>query len=419
MEPVSLVVVAILLGGYALLSRRLSHTVVSSAMFFVAGGYLVGDAGLGWVELTPQSTPLRVLAEATLTFVLFTDASRLRVGLLRKESQIPVRLLGIGLPLTIVLGAVVAMATFPSLLVAEAAVLAIVLAPTDAALGQAVVTDRRLPTRISQGLNVESGLNDGLCVPLLLLALGWLDTETGSAGLGGALTLVAQEIGFGVLAGAAAGAAGALGLRVASQHGLTEAQWQRVVPLSAAALSYGAADLVGGSGFIAAFVGGVTFGLLHRQADDGVTSLVDESGAVLDAVTFMALGAVLLGPALEAVDVRVAVYAVLSLTVVRMVPVALSLLGTGAQAATVAYTGWFGPRGLASVVFGVIIVDDGHLTHSDPVLTAIVVTILLSVVAHGMSAVPLTDRYVRWYERHAGPDSMESVSVTRRRWRRG
>src|SRR5262245_61899878 len=208
MDSWSLAVVAGVIVAYAAVSRRLELSIVSAAMVFVTAGFIAGPDVLGWFDQKIESESVRVLAEATLTLVLFQDASRLDLGALRRELAVPVRLLAVGLPLTIVAGMLAAVGVLSQLLWVEALVLAVVLAPTDAALGQAVVTDERLPSRIRQGLNVERGLNDGICVPLLLVALALADTESGSMSGHGALTLVAEAIGYGTLFGALAGAGG-------------------------------------------------------------------------------------------------------------------------------------------------------------------------------------------------------------------
>jgi len=411
-------IVAALVLGYAVLSRRLEQTVLTAPILFVGAGLLVGNEGLGWLDLHIQSTAVRVLAEATLTLVLFADASRIDIGALRRELALPARLLGIGLPLTIVLGALAAGAVLGGLTWPEALVLSVALAPTDAALGQVVVTDRRLPMRIRQGLNVESGLNDGLCVPLLFIALALAEANENAITAHHAVVLVLEEIGWGVAGGVAAGAVGAILLGYAERRELVAGEWAQVVPPAAAALSYGIAAPLGGSGFIAAFVAGLVFGMLRRQYHGGATYLLDETGQVLNAVTFIVFGAVALGPALDALDWRIGLYAVISLTLARMLPVAVALIGLDAQRQTLGFVGWFGPRGLASIVFAVIVIEGSPLTHLHVLVVTILVTVGLSVYAHGLTALPLTEAYARWYAAHPAPPAMESAAAHEHRWRR-
>ncbi|MGZ4381457.1 MAG: cation:proton antiporter [Gaiellaceae bacterium] len=419
MTPWALAIIAVSLLGYAAVSRRLAGTSVTAAMVFVGIGLLVGPRALVGLDAAPTGHSVRLLAEGTLTLVLFLDASRIDLRALRREYSVPVRLLGIGLPLTIVAGTIAAAALFSGLTLIEAVVVGILLAPTDAALGQAVVTLPDLPSRIRQGLNVESGLNDGICVPLLLIALAAAETQADVTSASHATTVVVEEIGYGLLGGLVAGALAAAIVVLGGRRGMIERTWLQLVPVSAALLAYGIAAPLGGSGFIAAFVGGVTFGGLRRRGGGEDTYFLDQAGGLLDAVTFLFFGAILLGPSLGHLTWQVALYAVLSLTVVRMVPVALAMWGSKAQRPTVAFLGWFGPRGLASIVFGVIVVEDAHLPHTATILVVTYVTVGLSVLAHGVSAAPLAARYARWYR--SSPDDrlppMESVHAPHQRWR--
>jgi NhaP-type Na+/H+ or K+/H+ antiporter len=418
METWSLAIIAALVLGYAAVSHRLDRSVVSAAMVFVAGGLIAGPEVLGWLDLEIETEGVRILAEATLTLVLFTDAARIDLRALWRDVGLPVRLLGIGLPLTIVAGTLVAAVVFPVLTWPEALILAIILAPTDAALGQAVVSDKRLPLRVRQSLNVESGLNDGICVPLLLIALAIAEVEQRAFGGGHAVQIVAEEIGYGVLGGIAAGGLAAVVLRVVEPRGLVAEDWLQIIPLSAAALSYGIAAPLGGSGFIAAFVGGLVFGGLAPRSRADITFVTDATGLTLAGVTFVVFGASALGQALGDVDWRIVLYGALSLTVIRMVPVWIALRGTRARPPTIAYAGWFGPRGLASIVFVVLVLDGSDLDHIDTLVTAAIITIALSVYAHGVTAVPLTSAYARWFAAQPQPPPTESVPATEVPWRR-
>jgi NhaP-type Na+/H+ or K+/H+ antiporter len=414
----SLVVIAALVATFATVSRRVERVGISAPLFFVTAGVLVGGEVLGWIDAAVTTGTVRLLAEATLALVLFSDASRIDLRALGREYALPARLLGIGLPLTIAAGALLALVLLPQLTWAEALVLAVVLAPTDAGLGQAVVTDARLASRIRQGLNVESGLNDGICVPLLFLALGLAEAESGLESDHAVVTLLAEKIGYGLLVGALAGIVCAGLVRLARAHGLAEDAWLQLLPIAAAAIAYGGAEWAGGSGFIAAFVAGLIFGAARERAGAPVTVFMEEAGELLMAVTFLVFGAGFVGPLLAKLDWRTALYAVLSLTVVRMVPVAISLLGSGARPPTVAFLGWFGPRGLATIVFAGIIVDESSLPGLEPILVASMFAVVLSVYAHGLSAGPLTARYARWYHAHEERPLMESEPVPAQRWRR-
>jgi NhaP-type Na+/H+ or K+/H+ antiporter len=417
----ALAVVALTLLAFGAISGRIAGSPITAAMVFTAVGLLVGSEALGLVEPAPAGETVKLLAEATLALVLFADASRIDVRVLRGELSVPLRLLGIGLPLTLVAGFVLALVVFPELLWAEALLLAVILAPTDAALGQAVVTLMRLPSRVRQGLNVESGLNDGICVPLFWIVLAIAQAESGAIGDGAAVRLVLEQIGYGILAGLLAGVAAAFIVVIAGGRRFVGGSWLQIVPLAGAGLAFGIADPIGGSGFIAAFVGGFVFGAIRRRSGGEVGHLIEELGEVFNAVTFIVFGAVLLGPVLGDVTWSVALYAVLSLTVVRMLPVAIAMIGTGARRPTLAFLGWFGPRGLASIVFAVLVLEEGGLPHDDLILTTTYVAIGLSVLAHGLTAAPLANRYAAWYESH--PRDMlqrfEGSEVQDVRWREG
>ena len=414
----ALATIAVLLIGFAAVSRRLEEFNVTAAMFFTSVGLLAGPV-LGLLDFSVGSEEVKLLAEITLTLVLFADASRISVRALRRDYTVPVRLLGLGLPLTIAAGAVLGLAVLPGVSFVEALVLAIMLACTDAALGQAVITDQRVPSRIRQGLNVESGLNDGLCVPLFFIAIALAEAEEGTASGHSPVQLVLEEIGYGLIGGVVAGVLGGLALRLATRHRAIEPYWMQILSAASALLAAGLALGLGGSIFIAAFTAGFVFGTLRPDQGGEVTYLVDEAGELFNAVTFIVFGAVILGPVLDELTWQLALYAVLSLTIVRMLPVAAAMIGTGARPPTLAFLGWFGPRGLASIVFGVILLDDADLPHEHTLLLGVVVTVAISVFAHGLTARPLTNRYVGWYQSHpkdAAPP-METVPAAEHRWR--
>lgn len=409
--------IAVSVLAFAAVSRRLEGTSITAPMVFTAVGLVCGANAAGLVDPSPHGATVKLLASATLAVVLFGDAARIDLRALREEYRLPARLLGIGLPLTIAAGFGAALVLFGSLEWPEALILAIVLAPTDAALGQSVVTLPSLPSLVRQGLNVESGLNDGLCVPLFGIAIAIASTEAGITASHHAVVLVVEEIGYGVLVGAGTGALAAAVVVFAGGRGLVEPLWLQVVPAAAAVLAYTAAAAVGGSGFIAAFVGGAIFGALRHRVGGEVGYMVEELGALLGAATFVVFGGGFLEPAVGDVTWAVAGYAILSLTLVRLLPVAIAMLGTDARPQTIAFLGWFGPRGLASIVFAVLIVESsGTLPHESVLLTTIYATVGLSVLLHGVSAAPLARRYGKWYARRA-PSGVETESAHGVRWR--
>ena len=290
--------IAVVLLAFSAVSRRLERSVVTPAIFFTSAGLLAGPV-LGLIDLHIGSEPVKLLAEATLTLVLFADASRISFPALRGEFAVPARLLGIGLPLTIVAGALLGFVVLSDLDLLEALVLSIMLACTDAALGQAVVTDERIPSRIRQGLTVESGLNDGICVPLFFIAIGLAEWDKSTMTAHAAAHLVLEEIGYGLVAGVVAGTIGALALRVAVRRSLVESHWLQILTAATALLAAGIATGLGGSIFIAAFTGGFLFGVVGRDTGGEVSYLIDEGGELLNAVTFIVFGAAILGPVLD------------------------------------------------------------------------------------------------------------------------
>jgi sodium/hydrogen antiporter len=344
MDHWALPAVAVMLLAYGAVSGRLRSTPVSQAMVFVTLGLLAGNRAADLVDAETVTQFVRYLAEATLTLVLFTDAVRVNRGRLRHESALPTRLLGIGLPLTIAAGTLAALALFPQLNLWTAAALATMLAPTDAALGLPVVTNPRLPSRIRQGLNIESGLNDGVCVPLLIIFLTIAQAEEGIGHIE-PLRVITEEIGFGAVGGVAAGALGAWVLRTFGGRGWMEDTWRQIDAVATPLLAYTLAAAVGGSGFIAAFAAGIMFRILATDHAKQATFLAEQTGELLNAITFLLFGAVLLGPALGALDWPIALYAVASLTVVRMLPVALAMAGAGMRRSPSGSWAGSGPAG--------------------------------------------------------------------------
>jgi NhaP-type Na+/H+ or K+/H+ antiporter len=395
MEDVRLLMVAMVLLGVALCSRWLERRSISTPAAVVAIGFLMSLTPLYSANLTAASGAVRAIAEATLALMLFHDASRIGLKHLVGQSMLPARLLGIGLPVMIVLGTVLGYAMFPLLGWVGAALVATMLAPTDAALGEQVVSDKRLPSWLRQGLNVESGLNDGLSVPVFLVLIGLATSQNWHWGTLG--VQLATLIGVGVVAGAIFGGLGGWLVRRAQQQGAMLGSWARYAVVAIALASYVAAALTGGSGFIAAFVGGLFFGTTSHQEGPEAMGFISHLGTVFDAVSFLLLGAVLLPVAVRYLSWQVVVYVVLSLLVVRMASVFVAMAGMKARTQTKAFIGWFGPRGLATVVFTIMLLDE-QVANKELIATVAVVGVVLSVYAHGFTAPWLAGRYAEWYK---------------------
>jgi NhaP-type Na+/H+ or K+/H+ antiporter len=392
-DPSSIAVFALAVCFFAAFSKKAERSPLTPPMFFVAVGFCLGGSGLGWMHLDLDGEAIRVLAELTLVLVLFTDAARIDLTSLRREGSLPARLLGIGMPLTIVAGAAVALAVLPGLRWVEALLLAAILAPTDAALGQAVVANRFVPVRIRQSLNVESGLNDGIALPIVLVfaSLAGALEQAGDTSYWLQFALLAVTLG--PLAGAAVGFFGGKVVAWGTQAGWINDPFQRLAGLGLALLAFAAAELVGGNGFIAAFVAGLTLGNTARGVCGCLYEFGEAEGQLLTLLVFLAFGAAMLPEALPHATGSVVLYALLSLTVVRMIPVALALLGSGLRPASVAFLGWFGPRGLASILFALLVVEEGRLASGPFLETVVVLTVLGSTFLHGLTAFPLARRY--------------------------
>jgi NhaP-type Na+/H+ or K+/H+ antiporter len=328
---------------------------------------------------------------------LFTDAARINGRELRHDIALPGRLLGVGLPLTIGFGALVAYGLEPGAGWGAALLVAACLAPTDAGLGAVIVSDPVVPGRIRRVLNVESGLNDGIAAPVVTLAIALVaEAELGDSGM---VTAAIRELGLGVLVGVVVGGGCGRLVSRSRREGWIEGAAVPITILAVAVLANSGSIALGGNGFIAAFVAGLAFGPSLRSAGGPESSapleLAELGGQVLGAVVWFLFGAALLGRALSDVDGRMVGYALLSLTVLRMAPVAVALVGTRLELPTVAFLGWFGPRGLASLVFAIEAIDElGPL--GETIVQVVGLTVLLSVVAHGASARPLAGRYGRW-----------------------
>lgn len=390
----SLAWVAAIVIGYGAVSKRLASTPVTAPMVIVAVGILLGPAGLAVLDIGFDEGGVRLLAEATLVLVLFVDATAIDVRRLTHEIALPLRLLAVGMPLTIALGAVVAWAMF-DYGIWTAALLAAVLAPTDAALGQAVVASPAVPLRIRDTLSVESGLNDGLALPLVTVLLGLAEEEEGTLAETGLLRVIGEQVGWGLLVGIGVGLAGGWLIRRTVKRGWIDGLYRQLSTLALAVLAFALADVVGGNGFIAAFTAGVGFAWAAREACEHVADFAEDEGQMLALLTFLVFGATLAGPALEEASFAVLGYALLSLTVIRMLPVALALIGTGLDIRTVGFVAWFGPRGLASILFAVLVVEEGNLPLADDLVTIVTWTVLFSVYAHGLSARPAAVAYGR------------------------
>lgn len=423
MSPTEFAVVGALVVAFAAVSMRIERLPVTMPMVFVGAGALT-DA-IGFIDVSAERESIALLAEITLGVILFSDASRIDIGRLRRYLAIPVRLLGIGLPLIIVMGTMVNRLLFPDLPLAQVALLAAILAPTDAALGSAVVEDPVVPTRERLTISVESGLNDGLVVPVVafLTAIVISETRSGASWVG----FVAQQIGFGVGLGVVLGGGAISLLRWAHRRGWSDARFEQLATFVVPLVAIFAAEALSGNSFIAAFVAGLAFGSFGSiddpESSGRFVAFTEDASQLLGIAAFFVFGNVLVADALDQITVPVVACAALALTVGRMLPVWIALIGTSLRAPTRLFIGWFGPRGLASIVFGLLLLEETEtMTNAGENLFGVIaLTVTASVVLHGATAAWGARRYGKWAESVGEDDEMHMPDtdhsvVPRTRW---
>ncbi|MGD9375738.1 MAG: cation:proton antiporter [Anaerolineae bacterium] len=403
--PIGVAIFFALVVLYGALAVWLGRFSVTMPIIFVGVGALLGARNLIAIP------DVELLTEMTLALLLFADASTLSFRQVRDDAGLPARLLLVALPLVVVLGGLVAFALFPGEELGFALLLAAILAPTDAALGLPIFNNPHVPVRIRRALNVESGLNDGIATPLVALFTALAVAEE-SHQTGGWLLSALGEIGIGVAVGVAIGLLGGWLFATAVKRNWTSTTGEQIGNLALALCAFFAAKSLGGNGFIAAFVGGLLFGYATRERLHVAIEFTETGGTLLSLFVWTVFGANLMAPLLQSFNPLALLYALLSLTVIRMVPVAISLIGTSLRPDTMAVMGWFGPRGLASVVFLLMAYESFHEAGRaiDTLVASAAWTILLSVVLHGLSAVPLANWYARRLET-AGAAAPELVQV--------
>lgn len=383
------VFMALMILGYGIFSKLSSKSIISAPMVFVAVGVLVSFLNIELLAEGPKAGYVKVLAELTLILVLFIDASTINLKRLIIDRSLPTRLLGIGLPITMALGALIAIPLFPDQPVWLLLLMAFILSPTDAALGQAVVTGVQVPQRIRQTINVESGLNDGIALPPILVCLAVLSGEAGE-GLDTTywLGFVARQFVFGPLIGGLVGWGCGRLVEIASQKGWMNHIYQMLASLAIAILAYSLAELLHGNGFIAAYFAGLFLGVKTESIKERIQEFGEAQSQIMVLFIFLLFGMLLVPVSFPYWDWKALIYAVLSLTVIRMVPVAISLIGSGLDQKTIWFIGWFGPRGIASVLYLLMAVIMLGKEGYERIISVITLTVLLSIFLHGVTAVP-------------------------------
>ena len=391
-------IVIILLGviTFAALSRRIETSIITLPMVFTAFGWLIGQGGAQLVPLHAEHEFIHSIAEITLILVLFSDASRVNLRELRSYYAIPARMLFIGMPLTILLGTQIVHWVSPDAPWAVALLVAAILTPTDAALGQTVVSSPTVPLRLRQGINVESGLNDGLALPVVMIAAIIAAEMAGTQveGLPENIALFAlMQVVLGPLTGIVIGYLFARMLDAVINARFITIVFQGIYFLCVAFLAFAMAEIIGGNGLIAAFVGGLVFGNTLRNSSTFIDEFMESEGQLLTMFTFLIFGAVMVPLGIEHANWKTLVLAILFLSVVRMLPIWLSLAGSGISSYEKIFLGWFGPRGLASILFALLILERFVIPQRDEIMACVVLTVMLSIILHGVSANPMSNRF--------------------------
>ncbi len=415
MSESDLAIVAALVFAWGALSARLERLDVTAPIIFVLAGWMLTHGPLAPLGFQPSHELIKAMAEITLVLVLFCDASRVGLHELKTDLGLYLRLLAVGLPLTIGLGTLLALVLPGITDIWLALLVGAALAPTDAALGAGMMANPVVPARIRRLINVESGLNDGIATPFVTIALAGAATAEHVSGATGVAKAVA-ELGLGIVIGVVVGGAGGLLVKAARKRDWAGEAFAGSAVLALAVCAYACALAVGGNGFIAAFIGGLAFGTAGGRRGAPLIPFAEEAGALVSLLVWLAFGAVAVGLAVKNLTWQVAVYAILSLTLIRMLPVAVVLAGTRLGRPTVAFVGWFGPRGLASVVFALLALEELGSNDAGPEVAVISVTVLLSVIAHGVTAEPLAERYAAALSRAApGPAHAERPELPPRK----
>ena len=380
--------------GFALVSKRIQGTILTPPILFTLGGLFLSRILAERAGLTYNEGGLHVLAELTLILVLAADSSQISLSDLRKMKAIPIRLLTVALPLIIIMGTIIGYLIFPGIGWYQAALIAAILAPTDAALGASVLADKTIPLKVRQGLNVESGLNDGIALPAVVFFACFLNI-THQSGDVNWIKFLSLQLTMGPIAGIAVGWIGGHLIGYAAKKNWMTSEFQGVAAIALAVLAFAIAEVCHGNGFIAAFVAGLTYGNLHVNYSKFLHEFTETESQFLAYLTFFLFGALILPEALHHISGPIILYACLSLTLVRMLPVAISMLGMKLGLATTAFLGWFGPRGLASLLFGLLILEDLQVDQAEFIQTVVATTVLLSIILHGITAAPFSKRLGR------------------------
>ena len=389
MHQTTPLVLAVLVLGYALVSERVNRSYIAPALIFLLLGMALGPFGLHLLEAGPGTEGYTVLAQLALAVILFNQAANLRFDRMRLHGPVALRLLIVGIPLTVILGALTAVVLLPVLSWWEAVCLAAIVAPTEAALIEALLVDRRIPERVRHALSVESGFYDGFALAILLTALALASEHADRSDVNWAWFIFSTEF-LSLLAGGAVGLTGGAVLAWSRRRGWMSDIWSQLATLALAFVCFAVGERMEASGFVAAFTGGLAFAVVTRRVSEEAlpTQVSDAAAQLLELLVFAMFGAFAVIDGWMRADWRVVVFAVLALFAVRIIAVLVSLVRTDLPMSDRLFTGWFGPRGIGTVVLGLLVVNRGDIPNTGLIGTVVVVTVTLSLLLHSLTVAP-------------------------------
>ncbi len=398
MDFVVVSIIALVVLAVGAMSKPLIHSIVTAPMIFVALGLFLGESGFGLVIPDIKADIGRWVIEVTLVVVLFSEATAVCLHGSIFQHKITLRMLLLGIPLTILFGTVTGTTLFAGVDAWQAALLAAVLAATDLSLGRVALHHEGIPPVIKENLQLESGLNDGLMVPVILFLTVCESLAAGKYFATFWIFIVLEQVGFGILAGITVGVFGASLLNYAHRNGSIGQIFEQLSGTALALLAFSSAEILHGNGLVAAFIAGLVVGNCLDKGCAPIFTFVKAQSELLSLITFLLFGAVILPPILPIVTWQMVAYALLSLTAVRIAAAFISLLGLGLKWQSALFVGWLGPRGIASLLFGMLVLESFNIALRQEIFHAVVITVLISTFLHGISAKPLS----HWYHRALG-----------------
>jgi NhaP-type Na+/H+ or K+/H+ antiporter len=401
----SLIAVSVVLAGWSLLAKRMEDWRLTVPMALVLAGIAVGFTTRDQLADTLNTEAAEQIAEIILAILLFVDATDVRGGLFGREPRSALRVLFIAMPLSLAAAVGLGLWLLPGVSWSVALIIACIVVPTDFAPASSILRDARIPERVRNVLNVEAGYNDGIVSPIFIFALVLAaegdHTESPLAALGSAVPQAVKAI----VVGLAVGAALAVLSNLSDRRGLMTGPSKRWVLVAAPIMAFGLSLAVDGNGFVAAFVCGLALRNLRHCAEiHRELELVDDVGFLMAVGMWFVFGATAVLALQSGVSLGMVVFCLLALTVVRVLPVLIAMLGSAPSWPERLLIGALGPRGTTSIVFGLLAFNALTDTAEHEVILAMVVAVLGSVVLHGLGAPAAARAYARSGDReHTAP----------------